>query len=51
MIIKETMKFEVTWSSYFAWGVVVFSVVGTIAILSSMAWFDKKYRGIGQVDE
>lgn len=44
MVVKETMRFEVTWSTYFAWGVVVFSVVGGLAILSSLRWFDARHR-------
>jgi hypothetical protein len=44
MITKERMKFEITWSSYFAWGVVIFSVIGTVAIVTSLVWFDHRYR-------
>ena len=44
MVVKETMRFEVTWSTYFAWGVVVFSVFGVAAILSSLFWFDARHR-------
>lgn len=44
MITKERMKFEITWSSYFAWGVVIFSVIGTVAIVTSLIWFDHRYR-------
>ena len=43
MVIKETMQFQVSWSYYFAWGVVVFSLIGSAAIISSLQWFRRKY--------
>lgn len=44
MVTKESMKFDITWSNYFAWGVALFSVVGTITIVSSLTWFSRRHK-------
>ena len=44
MIIKETMRFSITWSDYYAWGVLAFSVVGFATMAVSLGWFGRKHR-------
>lgn len=44
MVTKESMKFDITWSNYFAWGVALFSVVGTLTIVSSLTWFSRRHK-------
>jgi MFS family permease len=43
MILKETIKMDINWSSFYAWGVVGFSAVGLIGIIASLRWFVTKY--------
>jgi MFS family permease len=44
MLLKETIRMEINWSSFYAWGVVGFSVVGLFGILASLRWFSGKYK-------
>jgi len=44
MLIKETVRMEINWSSFYAWGVVGFSVVGLFGIIASLRWFSLKYK-------
>jgi MFS family permease len=44
MIVKEMIRLEINWSSFFAWGVTGFSVIGLLGIFSSLQWFNKKYK-------
>jgi hypothetical protein len=46
MILKETIRMEINWSTFYAWGVVGFSVVGLIGILASLRWFGLKYTSM-----
>jgi Family of unknown function (DUF5690) len=46
MLIKETIRMEINWSSFYAWGVVGFSVVGLLGILASLRWFNGKYTSL-----
>lgn len=46
MVTKESMKFDITWSNYFAWGVALFSVVGTLTIVSSLTWFSRRHKAL-----
>ena len=46
MLIKETVRMEINWSSFYAWGVVGFSVVGLFGIIASLRWFDMKYKSM-----
>jgi hypothetical protein len=43
MLLKETIRIEINWSSFYAWGVVGFSAVGLIGIMASLRWFVTKY--------
>jgi MFS family permease len=44
MVTKESMKFDISWSNYFAWGVALFSVIGTVTIVSSLTWFNRRHK-------
>lgn len=44
MVTKESMKFDISWSNYFAWGVAIFSVVGSLTIVSSLSWFSRRHK-------
>ncbi len=44
MIVKETMRFNITWSDYYAWGVLGFSFIGFATMAVSLGWFGRKYR-------
>jgi len=46
MLLKETIRMEINWSSFYAWGVVGFSVVGLFGILASLRWFSGKYTSM-----
>ncbi len=46
MIVKETIRMEINWSSFFAWGVIGFSIIGLLGIFSSLQWFNKKYKSM-----
>jgi hypothetical protein len=46
MLLKETIRLEINWSSFYAWGVVGFSVVGLFGILASLRWFSGKYTSM-----
>jgi hypothetical protein len=46
MIVKETIRMEINWSSFFAWGVIGFSTIGLLGIFSSLQWFNKKYKSM-----
>ncbi len=46
MLLKETIRMEINWSSFYAWGVVGFSVVGLFGILASLRWFSGKYKSM-----
>ena len=48
MIMKETMRFGIDWSTYYAWGVTGFAVVGLAAMATSWAWFTARHRRLGQ---
>ena len=37
MIVKETISMDINWSTFFAWGVTGFSLIGLIGIFSSLA--------------
>jgi hypothetical protein len=50
MIVKETMRFNITWSDYYAWGVLAFSVVGFVTMAVSLGWFGRKHRTMFPVD-
>jgi MFS family permease len=44
MIVKETMQFNITWSDYYAWGVLGFSLIGFAVMAVSLGWFGRRYR-------
>jgi MFS family permease len=46
MLLKETIRMEINWSSFYAWGVVGFSVVGLLGIMASLRWFSWKYKSM-----
>ena len=46
MIVKESIRMEINWSSFFAWGVIGFSIIGLLGIFSSLQWFNKKYKSM-----
>jgi hypothetical protein len=44
MIVKESMQFNITWSDYYAWGVLGFSLIGFAVMAVSLGWFGRRYR-------
>jgi hypothetical protein len=46
MIVKETIRMDINWSSFFAWGVTGFSLIGLLGIFSSLQWFNRKYKAM-----
>lgn len=44
MVAKETLRFGIDWSTYYAWGVSAFAMVGLVSMGSSWAWFSARYR-------
>lgn len=44
MVAKETLRFGIAWSTYYAWGVSAFALVGLVSMGSSWGWFSARYR-------
>jgi hypothetical protein len=44
MLVKETLKVDLNWSSFYAGWVVIVSVAGVAGIAASLKWFNHTYN-------
>lgn len=44
MLTKEILRIKMNWVSFYSAGVIAFSIIGIIALLFSIRYFDKKHR-------